>query len=137
MSGDMAALKTGRGKKRVLDEGSLWEQSGPENSIIITNTRTKNQLPLSSHSGHAAGSEGLQGGVLAPTMQLSSFVVIPKCCVCVCVTVVPSWAWSRPGDSTLPIELWETKVCCNVFTIPVGSLVLLSLNDQFPQLMHG
>lgn len=35
------------------------------------------------------------------------------------------------ADSTLPGELWRTEACCNVFTMPLGSLVLLSLNDQF------
>lgn len=48
--------------------------------------------------------------------------------------VVPIWAWSRFRDSTLPVELWGTKVCCNVFTLPVGSFVLLSLNDPIPTL---
>lgn len=51
--------------------------------------------------------------------------------------VVPIWAWSKFRDSTLPVELWGTKVCCNVFTLPVGSFVLLSLNDQFPYFMDG
>lgn len=34
----------------------------------------------------------------------------------------------------LPIELYGTKMSCNVFTIPLGSLAELSLNDRFPQL---
>lgn len=93
--------------------------------------RTVNQLPLSSHSGHTAEVCEVPSGL--PRCSCPSFSPFQRA-VC---AVVPIWAWSKFRDSTLPVELWGTKVCCNVFTLPVGSFVLLSLNDQFPYFMDG
>lgn len=128
--------KLGGKKKRergFLKERSFLERSCPEKfSHNHKHTPTDRRQWTSSHS---VPTRVMQQA--AEVCEVASW--LPRCSCppfspfqsAVCA-VVPAWARSRFRDSTLPIELWGTKVCCNVFTIPVGSLVLLSLNDRFP-----
>lgn len=130
---------TTRQQKKV-GGGRLFSRTPlPRKEIIITNTRvhTTNRLPLGSCSWQRRSGRWHPGPHDAAVPRFSPLQSYMNVRVCVCATVVPTWARSRVGVSALPIELWGTKVCCNVFTIPVGSLVLLSLNDRFPQLLRG
>lgn len=129
----MAALQTER-KSGFLKEGSFQEQSCPEkfsHNHKHTQGQAEDSEPAPTQFPLRSCSRQRRSASCRPGSH-DAAVLLSRHSKVLCVLLFPLGPGPEFRGLTLPNELWGTKVCCNVFTIPVGSLVLLSLNDRFP-----